>query len=112
MGKAVTRTSDGGVQALVSLYRDAGNVYPYGGRWKALHVSAPGDLIGLPVRDKRTDEEAEWHSFTEALKALRRDHGYGPGDVFRVYLRRYEGREGFYEVHANDWPHGALADAS
>lgn len=84
-------------QLYFSLYKDASDQAPYTPRWKAMCVSRPGEAIGQPVRDHR-GAAVEWHSMSDAVRSLVADHGCRKGEIFRVYLRRYEGRDHFYPI--------------
>ncbi len=87
----------------IAVYQDAASVRPYGMRWKALFVTAPGDLTGQPVRDRRGDE-VEFRSMRDAVAFLVREHGAERGDIIRTYLPRYEGLEGFYALPDSAYP--------
>ena len=86
----------------VSVYRDASDYKPYGARWKALWTHNAGELMGQPLRND-AGNEVECATLNAMLALLARDHGCRPGDVHRVYLPRYEGKEGHYEVSARDF---------
>ncbi len=84
----------------LSVYRDAGANRPYGARWKALFVSAPGELTGGSVAQYRGGgwQDAEFKTMRDAIRFCEKEHGAIFGDVFRVFLPRYEGLKGFYRV--------------
>lgn len=83
----------------ISVYRDAGANWPWGARWKALFVSAPGELVGGAVW-RGWGNEAEFMTMREAIAFCEKEHGAAFGDVFRVFLPRYEGLEGYYKAPA------------
>lgn len=85
----------------ITLYRDASHWRPYGARWKAMFVSEPGALTGIPIRIAAArgglaSPEGEWRTMQQAVRAIcgstfgpRFPHGY----ITRAYLPRYEGRK-------------------